>query len=414
MIEVINNFINGRKELWLEPRLKKATEEEQAQLKLEAAERFSLKSWLPDAARRAGQLSITTHPSKFTHTGARTTPINAQAQYKKDGYLRSGNVEIYEADATGNAAAMDVHSFLLLPISKNQNLLSAFEESNQELKQILTNSGLNFDELRDGFLKMKLGDGVLKTDKLLKQVYFPVESGSYHLLSLLTPSSMIWEFKKRVDNIRFSEETKAARLARRSQQAHNGYSELFNLTVIGYGGTKPQVVSVLNSKNGGRSYLLSCIPPLFEKRAVRLPTHNFFTQTLYLKAEKNRFMTLHRWVKQDRNNKEVRDTITNILNGIIDQILYKAYQLRQMSERGWSNGEHYQELPLSQRIWLDDINESERTDHTSWRDDIAKLMARIMIEVYEDINQVTLLGDPELKHIVELVVESIEQDKEFF
>src|SRR5699024_6759604 len=122
MIEVINNFINGRKELWLEPRLKKATEEEQAQLKLEAAERFSLKSWLPDAARRAGQLSITTHPSKFTHTGARTTPINAQVQYKKDGYLRSGNVEIYEADATGNAAAMDVHSFLLLPISKKQNL----------------------------------------------------------------------------------------------------------------------------------------------------------------------------------------------------------------------------------------------------------------------------------------------------
>lgn len=414
MIDVINNFINGRKELWLEPRLKKATEEEQIQLKQEASERFSLKSWLPDAARRAGQLSITTHPSKFTHTGARTTPINAQAQYQKDGYLRSGNVELDEADATGNAAAMDVHSFLLLSVSQTQTLLSAFEESNQELEKILIDHGLNFDELRSGFLKMKLGDGVLKTDKLLKQVYFPIMDGHYHLLSLLTASSMIWEFKRRVDNMRFSEETKEARSARRSQKAHEGYSELYNLTVVGYGGTKPQVVSVLNNKNRGRSYLLSCVPPLFEKRTVRLPTRNFFTQTLYLKAEKDRFLTLHRWVKQDRNNKEVRDTITAILRGIIDQILYRAYQVRQMNGQGWSKEEHYQELPLNQRIWLDEAYEIERLADSSWRDDIAKSMARIMIEVYEGINQITLLGDPELRHVIDLIMEIIEQDKEFF
>lgn len=414
MIEVINSFINGRKELWLEPRLKKANEEEQVQLELEASEKFSLANWLPDAARRAGQLSITTHPSKFTHTSARTTPVNVQATYRKDGYLRSGNVEIDEVDATGNAAAMDVHSFLLLPISETQNLLSAFEESNTELKDILIKAGLDFEVLQAGFLKMKLGDGVLKTDRLLKQVYFPISHGNYHLLSLLTPSSMIWDFKKRVDDLRFSEETKIARVARREQKNSAGYSELYNLTVIGYGGTKPQVVSVLNNRNRGRSYLLPCIPPLFEKRSLRLPTSDFFTQTLYLKAEQDRFVRLHQYLKQDRNNQEVRQTIKNIINGIVDQILYRAYQLRQSHERGWSESEHYRNLPLNQRLWLDDTYEFERGEDDQWRDEIAKQMTRSIIDTYEAIHSVKVLGDPELRYIADLIVKSIEADKEFF
>lgn len=415
MIEIINNFINGRKELWLEPRLKKATmEEEQTRLHNEASEKFSLQNWLQDAAKRAGQLSITTHPSKFTHTSARTTPINAQASQYNDGYLRSGNVEIYDEDATGNAAAMDVHSFLLLSVAGNKNFLGAFEESHVELKNTILNIGLDFESLRAGFLKMKYGDGILKTDKLLKQVYFPVSNKEYHLLSLLTASSMVWAFKKRIDNMRFSEETKNARLAKKTYALHDGYSELYNLTMIGYGGTKPQVVSVLNNRNGGKTYLLSCVPPLFEKRSVRLPTNNFFTQTLYLKAEKERFIALHKWVKQDRNNQKVRQTIQNIIDGIIEQILYKAYQLRQNNDKGWSGTEHYQNLSHSQKIWLDDEYENYRQNDPEWRDDIAKQMSKVIIAMYEETNQITILGDPEFKYIADLIVESLEEDKEFF
>lgn len=415
MIEIINDFVNGRKELWLEPRLKKATtEEEQTQLHNEAAEKFSVQNWLQDAAKRAGQLSITTHPSKFTHTGARTTPINSQALQRNDGYLRSGNVEIYEEDATGNAAAMDVHSFLLLPFTENKNLLTAFEESHEGLKNIILNIGMDFESLRAGFLKMKYGDGILKTDKLLKQIYFPIANNQYHLLSLLTASSMMWIFKKRIDGIRFSEEIKNARLAKKTHTLHEGYSELYNLTMIGYGGTKPQVVSVLNNRNAGKSYLLASVPPLFEKRSVRLPTNNFFIQTLYLKAEKERFIRLHQWVKQDRNNKDVRQTIQSIIDGIIEQILYKAYQVRQNNVKGWSNSEHYQNLPHSQKIWLDDEYEEDRQMHSEWRDDVAKQMSKVIIAMYDDTNQIKILGDPEFKYIADLIVESLEEDKEFF
>lgn len=414
--KVINDFLSERKDRWLEPRLKKTTDDETALLQQEALEKFSIVNWLPDAARRAEWLSITTHPSKFTHTGARTSPVNAEQAYKNDGFLRSGNVLDLEADATGNAAAMDVHTFLLLPISETLTLLDAFEHRDEELQILLKGLELDFETLRTDLLKMKLGDGIQKTDRLLKQVYFPVSEGhQYHLLSLLTPSSMIWDFKKRIDKMHFSDETKSARTARRDQKEHeSGYSEIFDLTTVGYGGTKPQVVSVLNSRNGGKSYLLPSIPPLFEKRTIRLPTSDFLNQSIYLKGEKKRFIDLHQWVKQDRNNIEVRTAIRKIIQGIIDQVLFKAYQLRQSHQNGWSESEYYTDLPKAQRIWLDDLYINFREEDDDWRTEIAHQIASHIISLYESINDVTSLGNVEFLYLKEEIEKHIKQDKEFF
>lgn len=416
MIEIINDFVKLRKELYLEPRLKKATsEEEQRQLHNDASEKFSLQNWLQDAAKRAGQLSITTHPSKFTHPSAKSTSIIAVNPQSNDGYLRTGNVQS-ALDVFGNAAAMDVYRFLSLKTSSNdETLLEAFENNNDVLEKFITGLGLNFKELQIDFLKIKQEIDSEKTDPLLKQVYFPISKKSeYHLLSIITASGMVTALKERVDGLRFSEEVKEARSAKKEGKEHaNGYSDLFDLTIVGYGGTKPQNISVLNNQNYGRSYLLPSVPPLFEKRSVRLPTNDFFIQTLYLKAEKERFIELHNWIKRD-NNSKVKQITQNIIDGIIEKILYKAYQLRQNNIKGWSNSEHYQNLSHSQKIWLDDEYEYYRQNDSEWRDDIANQMSKVIIAMYEDTNQVTILGDPEFKYIVDIIVESLEEDKEFF
>ena len=100
----------------------------------------------------------------------------------------------------------------------------------------------------------------------MKQVYFPVGEAQYHLLSILTPSGLITRLKQSVDAMRFSEETKQAKESRKKNEHHEvGYSDIFDLTVTGYGGTQPQNVSVLNSQNAGRAYLLPSCPPVLEK-----------------------------------------------------------------------------------------------------------------------------------------------------
>jgi CRISPR-associated protein Csy1 len=95
MIEpAIQAFLSERKEAWLKKQLKPSqTESEQAEIYAEAEVSFSLAQWLPNAAKRAKQLNLVSHPAKFTHPGAKTSSVIAQTPQKNDGFLRFGNVK---------------------------------------------------------------------------------------------------------------------------------------------------------------------------------------------------------------------------------------------------------------------------------------------------------------------------------
>ncbi|MBN4071571.1 hypothetical protein JYT30_00245, partial [Desulfotalea psychrophila] len=70
----IQVFLDERKEIWLKSKIKgKTTDEEKIVLERQATEEFSLPSWLPRAAKRAKQLSLVSHPGKFSHPSAKTT-----------------------------------------------------------------------------------------------------------------------------------------------------------------------------------------------------------------------------------------------------------------------------------------------------------------------------------------------------
>ena len=73
---VIQNFLSERKESWLKKKIdSKTTAEQDRELTLEANELFMLATWLPDAAKRAKQLSLVSHPAKFSHPSAKTSSI---------------------------------------------------------------------------------------------------------------------------------------------------------------------------------------------------------------------------------------------------------------------------------------------------------------------------------------------------
>ena len=72
--------------------------------------------------------------------------------------------------------------------------------------------------------------------------------------------------------MRFSDECKEAKAQRKDNKYHpTGFDDLLDLSVTAYGGTQPQNVSVLNSQNAGRAYLLPSTPPTLQKRDIRLP-----------------------------------------------------------------------------------------------------------------------------------------------
>lgn len=416
MTESIQNFLNERKELWLKDRLKKAENDSViSELQGQADDKFSLKEWLPDAAKRVTQLSMVSHPSKFSHPSAKTSSVIAQAKQINDGYLRSGNVS-YPLDVFGNAAAMDVFKFLSLPLTEKLTVLDGFERQEESLKTLLVGADLDFETLSTEFLKIKATDTSVKTDHLVKQVYFPIEQAEYHLLSVLTPSGLITRLKQSIDTIRFSEETKQAKELRRKNEHHEiGYADIFDLTITAYGGTQPQNVSVLNSQNAGRAYLLSSCPPMLEKRAIRLPKTDFFAQCLHRKNYQESFIQLHKFMQLDLNNDDIRTAIRNIIQFVIDQILVLASKTREYSVEGWSNQDYYASLPKLQRIWLDKIYQTEREEDHDWRDELSREIARWILRSYEKvISDAYKLGTGEILDVKQRVEKSLKQAKEFF
>ena len=416
MTESIQNFLNERKELWLKDRLKKAENDSViSELQGQADDKFSLKEWLPDAAKRVTQLSMVSHPSKFSHPSAKTSSVIAQAKQINDGYLRSGNVS-YPLDVFGNAAAMDVFKFLSLPLTEKLTVLDGFERQEESLKTLLVGADLDFETLGTEFLKIKATDTSVKTDHLVKQVYFPIEQAEYHLLSVLTPSGLITRLKQSIDTIRFSEETKQTKELRRKNEHHEiGYADIFDLTITAYGGTQPQNVSVLNSQNAGRAYLLSSCPPVLEKRAIRLPKTDFFAQCLYRKNYQESFIQLHKFMQLDLNNDDIRTAIRNIIQFVIDQILVLASKTREYSVEGWSNQDYYASLPKLQRIWLDKIYQTEREEDHDWRDELSREIARWILRSYEKvISDAYKLGTGEILDVKQRVEKSLQQAKEFF
>lgn len=413
MAESIHAFLNERKELWLKDRIKKAENESViAELQQQAKDKFSLNEWLPDAAKRVTQLSMVSHPSKFSHPSAKTSSVIANVEQRNDGYLRSGNVE-YSLDVFGNAAAMDVFKFLSLPLNEELTVLDGFEENDQGLKNLIADAKLNFETLSVEFLKIKATDNSIRTDHLVKQVYFPVSEANYHLLSILTPSGLITRLKQSIDVMRFSEETKQAKESRKKNEHHEvGYSDIFGLTVTAYGGTQPQNVSVLNSQNAGRAYLLSSCPPVFENRNIKLPSQDFFQQCLYWKKFSSEFESLQKYVTEI-NNQHTRKKIKKILRKMVEDILFIAFCVRK-NEKGWSKKEHYQSLVLKQKIWLDDAYLDVRQTENEWRDEIARRTAKLILDSFEDFYGSKLFGSPEIIELKAIVFEALDEDKEFF
>lgn len=415
MNQYIQSFFEERKANWLKARVKTSmSDEEQGSLVAEANDKFSLTTWLPDAAKRAAWLSVVSHPGKFSHPSAKTTSIIAIGKSGQDGYLRSGNVE-YELDVFGNAAAMDVYKFLTLPMGDGQTVLQHLERDSAEIQALLSVSTASYENLKEGFIAVKQIDNENKTDQLVKQVYFPVKE-KYHLLSLLTPSGLLTKLKAQIDVMRFSELTQQAREFRKKNEYHeHGYDDLLELTVTAYGGTKPQNISVLNNKNAGLAYLLSSIPPTLHQRQIRLPTSNFFRNSLRLRQFQESFQALDRLIKSGINNKPIRDGIHNTLKFLIDQVMQRAFQIRATGS-GWSEAEYYQNLPLAQRIWLDDAKLEQRQNQDDWLKEVAAAFARWLLNSHEYLHKDTQvkLSDDELLEVKKLVMEALDSDKEFF
>jgi len=407
----IQDFLNERKSAWLKNKIKSnTTDVDKAALEQQALDEFSLPTWLASAANRAKQLSIVSHPGKFSHPGAKISSFIATATRLSDGFLRTGNVEA-GLDVFGNAAAMDVYKFLNIKLSDDKTILAHLEKKSPLIEKQLTIPNVPFAEIAQGLLAIKEDTGVASmTSGKVKQVYFPIGNGDYHLLSILSPSSILFKLKERINVMRFSDEAKEVREARRRNKPHDlGLSEVYGLSAIGFGGTKPQNISVLNSQNGGVAYLLPSMPPQLSSRSIQPPRKNFFSNTLWIKNFQDDFLQLQKLLQDDHNNIHIRRKRDKINRHIIYKIIDQLWRIRHI-ESGWSDSDNYQTLPQYQKVWLDQQYAVSRENDESWLQPVKDELARWFLNTSQKLikDKRISLGDEHM-HYFNSIIDKCEE-----
>jgi CRISPR-associated protein Csy1 len=411
----ILNYFSERKEAWLKKNVKSSMDDvEIKELTQTCEQQFSLNEWLPNAARRAGQISMSTHPCTFSHPSARknkngyVSSVLVNIDHINDGFLKTGNVTV-ATDALGNAAALDVYKFLTLMMEDGKSLLTHIQQDSALATSLLSIKSASYQNLKDGFLAMVESSNKNITSSKIKQVYFPVEN-DYHQLSLLTNSGMVYQLRARLDKLRFSDDVKILRDKRRKNEfSEQGYSEIYGLTTIGYGGTKPQNISVLNNQNGGKAHLLSSVPPSIEKRNIHFPKSDFFIESFKKYDYADTFKALHKLFQADYNNVNIRNARDNYLQEIMDLLIEKMWAVRAVSPTQYHQESSF--LVSHQRTWLCSDDTQNREESEQWLDTLVDEISRWISRSYEKVVGKTAVKLGEEERL--LFVNIVEQNREF-
>ena len=409
-------FFQERKDDWLKKNIKLNLDENQILTKQQECEEiFSLEQWLPKAAKRAGQLSVASHPCTFSHPSARknkngyASAVIASNSAKCDGYLRFGNVNS-ELDALGNAAALDVYKFLSLQMTDGSTLLEHIQRDSELAQRTLAIQTESYTTLKQGFLSMITADSTAVTSSKIKQVYFPIkDSGEYHLLSILSNSGLMYTMKHRLDHLSFSDETKNSRdLKKSNSYCANGFSDIYGLVGLAYGGTKPQNISVLNNRNGGSTFVFSSVPPNLQARHLSFPKHNFFKESIFRRDYVHIISALHRIMASQTNNMQVRELRDDRIQELIDALVARMWEIRAISETQYHADSS--RLKQHQKIWLLSDYAVQREESDEWLTKLMKEISRWIVLTYEKVmgRHAIKLGSDELAKISDVVNENRE------
>ncbi|AYH49405.1 type I-F CRISPR-associated protein Csy1 [Dickeya fangzhongdai] len=340
-----------------------------AQQRREIEQTYQVSTWLTDAASRAGQISLVTHALKFTHSDAKGSSVFSTEPAADSAVLSTASLAQPAIDAVGNAAALDVAK-LLQTEYHGDSLLAALQRGDHRALEALAESPQQLIQWLAGFGQV-LTDKQPSTHKLAKQIYFPVGEGQYHLLSPLYSSSLSQALDQRLTAVRFGEQAKAIREARRQKRWHDEVDVNYpGIAVQNMGGTKPQNISALNSARSGRSYLLSSAPPQWRSQIKPPLDHDTIFRvrgevdalTYTARREMQQFLLS---VKEVENNRDIRNQRRRYLDQLIDTLFGYVATVQNLRPAGWSVDSRLN-VPL--QLWLDPLRGLQDKDFLRERD----------------------------------------------
>ena len=372
VLAAINGFLTEQLQKKLDPELKElakigenddSTEAQQVRDKIaDLRTKYELDTWMQDAARRmAKQLRFGTHISKGIHPDSRGDNVSFNdAPPLPAGIIGSQALRTLPLDANGNAAALPLAAFfdVLIDEVSNIKIRDLIKAQHPALADVFSTNTALSDEYAQSF-KLALDNPIETpvTDGANKQILWPmanaIEADQYTTLVPLHPSALTSVFHHRINSSRFSEDNKLAKDNRFKKDVdQRPYVSIRDLAVLQLGGTKPQNISQLTSRQSGRIYLLPSHPPKIERNRP-------YTIT---KDQETIFNTSLRWhcglgldmlfsaVREVKGTVDVRDQRKEAIEVILIQIIKLASRIRKEYTPGWSKEYN---LNMAEKYWLD-------------------------------------------------------------
>ena len=345
--------------------------------------------------------AIVSHPAKMTNPECRFPKIFASSASSPDGFIRTGNSKVL-FDIHINAVNLKVFKFVSLAYMEKP-LLEYIKNQDSLIFQELFGAGENMAKTWiENFLACITNNDV-RTNQCVKQVYFPMED-TYLLLSLLTPSGIVFSLKEKIDTIndRSPEAYLGKKLKKDNKYSSTGFSTITNLTVTRHGGEHPKNISGLNNRYQSY-YLLSSAPPILRKRNIHFPKQNFFRESFHYYEYREVFEALHKLFKTDYNNLRIREGRDYRLQDLIDLIINKMWAVRAVSAEQYQP--KHSRLKPHQQIWLCEEFQQAREEENEWLKKLCKEIASWIVLTYEKLlgKQAYKLGEEVRRHIEKIV-----------
>ncbi len=362
----------------------------------EIQKKYSVATWIPDAANRmAKQLNFGTHISKGVHPDAKGDNVSFKAtDNRPDTIIGTHSIDSSYIDANGNAAALPLAAFFDFKVNEDTTIRDLILSDNTDFIASLAGDQKLATEYQQTFkqaLQNIITDPV--THERNKQTLWvtnayegqALQQLDYINIIPLYPSVLTHEVYQRINHLKFSEDNKAARDNRFKKTAEQKpYVTLNDLATLQLGGTKPQNVSLLMSKQGGRNYLLPSMPPIIKQdRAFKLSkfANSIFSTAMEYNA-REAIQSIFKTIKDTRNIVDVREARKRAVDEVLYQVFATAEDIRTNMPAGWSKD---YELDHSQKLWLDpkraDLEgeedfKAEREQEDDWHRDIVHSFAR--------------------------------------
>jgi CRISPR-associated protein Csy1 len=370
------------------------------------------RTWLEDAARRAGQIQAVTHALKPTHPDARGTNLYCQPdslpRLRELGSHALG--QDFDGDVVGNAAALDVYKFLKLE-HEGQTLLASMLAGDANVAAALSDDPAEAATWIEAFTQLTQPRGRPGSHTLAKQLYWltgedPLNDADYHLLAPLYATSLAHRVFERVQDDRFGEAAKAARAARKAGEFHDRPTRDYpDLAVQKLGGTKPQNISQLNSERLGQNFLLASLPPQWHSRDVTPLLHadSMFGRFGRRPEVRRALRALQGFLATDPpRSVDTRDQRDDLAEDLLDEFLHFGALMRELPP-GWSDDPACR-LQACEKVWLDVGAAATRA--TDWADELARRYANWLNGAL-GTTEALRMGDPEQAHWRKALAEAL-------